>query len=120
LQLMWVKSNNNRWLRLSGLDFERIQTTGVYILWHGGQQPAVISVGAGDIGTHLRDHFNNINIRRYENNGELMVTWAAINSLAQRDGVESYLVSLCRPLISNYRFSSPPTIAPLAVKSPFI
>ncbi len=116
LELVWAKSSDNRWLRLSDLDFERINTTGVYILWHGGQTPAVVRVGAGDIGTRLRDHFNNVLIRRYENKGQLMVTWAAIESLAHRDGVENYLIELCRPLVSDYR----PTAAPLVVKSPFI
>jgi len=113
---MWIKSSDNRWLRLSELDFERINTTGVYILWHGGDTPAVVRVGSGDIGTRLRDHYNNILIRRYENKGELMVTWAAMDSLAQRDGVENYLIELCRPLVSDYR----PAASPLAVKSPFI
>ncbi len=116
LQLQWTKTSDNKWLRLSEVEFERVNTAGVYILWHGGQSPAVIHVGAGDVGTRLRDHHNNLYIRRYENMGELMVTWTAINSLAQRDGVETYLNKLCKPLISDVRFVAPA----LPVISPFI
>ena len=115
LQIAWVKSLNDRWLSLSELDFERINTTGVYILWHGGDAPAVVRVGSGDIGTRLRDHYNNVLIRRYENRGPLMVTWAAVASLAQRGGIETYLVELCQPLVSDYL----PQAEPLPVRSPF-
>ena len=116
LQLAWVKSLNDKWLRLSDLDFERINTTGVYILWHGGPMPYVVRVGSGDIGTRLRDHHGNVLIRRYENRGPLMVTWAAVPSLSQRDGIENYLIDLCKPLISDYR----PPVAPVPVLSPFV
>ncbi|MEP6341742.1 MAG: hypothetical protein ABJ275_00360 [Maricaulaceae bacterium] len=116
LKLAWVKSLNDKWLSLSELDFERIQTTGVYILWHGGEAPAVVRVGSGDIGTRLRDHYNNMLIRRYEKKGPLMVTWAGLESLSQRDGVENYLIELCRPLVSDYR----PEADPVPVRSPFL
>jgi len=89
LQIAWVKSLNDKWLSLSELDFERINTTGVYILWHGGDEPAVVRVGSGDIGTRLRDHYNNMLIRRYENRGPLMVTWAEVTSLTERDGTST-------------------------------
>ena len=116
LQLAWVKSLNDKWLVLSELDFERIHTTGVYILWHGGESPAVVRVGSGDIGTRLRDHYNNMLIRRYETRGQLMVTWAAVESLSLRDGIENYLIELCRPLVSDYRSES----ALVPVRSPFL
>ena len=116
LQLAWVKSLNDKWLRLSDLDYERINTTGVYILWHGGPEPAVVRVGSGDIGTRLRDHYNNLLIRRYENRGPLMVTWAEIASLSQRDGIENYLIELCQPLVLDYR----PQANPVPVRSPFL
>ena len=116
LYLPWVKSVNNKWLKLSDLDYAQIQTQGVYIIWHGGDAPAVVRVGSGNIGQKLKEHYNNMIIRRYEKRGQLMVTWAEVESHLSISGIENYLIELCRPIVSDIR----PEAEPLPVRSPFL
>jgi hypothetical protein len=86
---------------------------GVYIIWHGGSNPAVVYVGKGYIKERLAEHRNNPPIQKYEHLG-LYVTWAAV-AAADRDGVEAYLANNWRPKVGE----SHPTAVPVEVNSPW-
>jgi len=114
--MQWLKSLDDKWLNLMRLNFDRIQDVGVYIIWHGGDQPRVVRVGQGDIGSILRSHSINPMITRYQSAGPLLVTWAAVESLHHRDGIENFLAQQYYPLVgSNF-----PNVPPIAVASPFV
>lgn len=115
LQLTWVAYDveGNR-LELDRVNLALISVTGVYIIWHGGQQPRVVRVGQGDVATRLGAHRVNNKIQSYSGEGVLYVTWAAVPARLL-DGVELYLAEHWKPLVGD-RF---PDAVPVAVNSPW-
>ncbi len=113
LTLTWIKSVNNSWLGLDFPNLSDITTTGVYVIWHGGQTPRTVRVGQGIIRDRLSAHKRDAAVLRYQPHG-LWVTWAAVPA-HQMDGVERYLANLLSPLVGD----AFPNVTPLAVNSPF-
>ncbi|WP_072389510.1 hypothetical protein [Hyphomicrobium sp. CS1BSMeth3] len=113
-QVHWVKSTAGKWLSLQFVDLSEVETVGVYIIWHGGQQPRVVRIGQGDIADRLAKHGADDDVLAYAAAGKLFVTWAAVPARLL-DGVERYLAEHWKPLIGD-RF---PHVAPIAVNSPF-
>lgn len=113
--LHWMKSIDNKWLNFNQLDLTHIHAVGVYIIWHGGENPQIVRVGQGNIASRLTAHRMNHQIMRFASRGPLMVTWAEIPEPARRDGIESYLVQQFSPLIRDRVTEAPP----IAARSPF-
>jgi hypothetical protein len=115
LTVEWVKRQDGHWCRLEHLDLDSVDTSGVYMIWHGGDQPRVVRVGqGGDIAQRLQRLKEDPEILAYKNYGELYVTWAAVPA-SKRDGVVCYLSENWSPLIGK----PCPLIFPITVNAPF-
>ena len=109
-QLNWNKCEGNKWcsfltLNLQHSLFENLE--GVYIIWHGGQNPATVYVGQGGIAERLRCHRLEGNILQYSPLG-LFVTWARVTNASLRDGIECYLAQTLRPKQGDRHPDCPP------------
>ena len=116
MQVQWNKCQGNEWCPLNTVDLDHSHFNnmeGVYIIWHGGSNPATVRVGQGVIRDRLKAHRNDPQISAYANLG-LLVTWASV-SQSQRDGVEAYLAQKLNPKVGE-RF---PTRAPIEVNLPW-
>ena len=96
--LNWNKCEGNAWcpfltVNLQHPHFQNLE--GVYIIWHGGPNPATVYVGQGNIADRLRAHRTERNILQYSSLG-LFVTWASV-SAPLRDGIECYLAQTLNP-----------------------
>lgn len=112
--LVWVKAKSGDWLSLNTFNLDGVNTTmGVYIIWHGGNEPKVVRVGQGDIADRLACHREDSEVQAYAHLG-LMVTWAAV-SAREADGIERYLADEWKPLVGD-RW---PAANPIRVNSPF-
>lgn len=87
--------------------------SGVYIIWHGGDQPRVVRVGQGDVADRIRAHRKDPEITKYARHG-MFVTWASVPA-NQQNGVERYLADRWNPLVGD----AFPVAAPIAVNSPW-
>ncbi len=116
MHLNWIHPNSGDHYSFLAVDlthshFNNLE--GVYIIWHGGNNPHVVYVGQGEIGRRLSDHRNNTQILKYRGL-DLYVTWAAVNGQHQ-DGVERYLANEWSPLVGD----SWPDVTPIEINSPW-
>ena len=116
LTVVWNKCNGDVWCNLIKLNlahehFDDME--GVYIIWHGGQNPATVCVGQGFIRDRLAEHRQDPEILAYEQY-TLYATWARV-AANQRDGVERYLAETLKPKVGS-RF---PDVNPIAVNLPW-
>ena len=114
--LIWTKCQGDVWCKLSSvnLDHEHYNDrVGVYIIWHGGPNPAVVYVGQGMIKDRIAQHRENSEILKYGNLG-LYVTWASVSE-EHRDGVETYLADKWDPKVGKTH----PKVAPIEVNFPW-
>jgi len=114
--LNWNKCERNAWcpfltVNLQHSHFQNLE--GVYIIWHGGQNPATVYVGQGNIADRIRAHRTEPNILFYSSLG-LFVTWASVPALS-RDGIECYLAQTLKP---KEGFAHP-NCAPIGVNLPW-
>ena len=86
---------------------------GVYVIWHGGQNPRWVRVGKGMIRDRLTAHRADSAVLAYGKFGTLFVSWAEVPT-ACRDGVESFLAESLKPLVGD-RF---PDCDPIPVNLP--
>ncbi len=115
LKLQWAK-HPDHWYELASLNFESSyfdNLSGVYIIWHGGANPAVVRVGQGVIGDRLSNHNQDPEILAYKGLG-LFATWAAVPAI-HLDGVERHLGDKWNPKVGD-RF---PNVYPVEVNSPW-
>jgi hypothetical protein len=98
-------------LNLNHSHFENLN--GVYIIWHGGKQPATVRIGQGVIKDRLSNHRSEQEILAFSNLG-LLVTWAQTNK-QELDGIERYLAESLNPKVGD-RF---PTVYPIQVNLPW-
>jgi hypothetical protein len=112
--LFWIKSTSGAWLSFERVNLTNVDTTGVYVIWHGGQTPRTVRVGQGDIADRLLAHRGDQQVLAYRSYGGLYVTWAAV-SYAEIDGVERYLADQLRPLVGD-RF---PNVRAIPVNLPW-
>jgi len=116
MQLNWIKCQGDVWCKLNSvnLNHEHFDNRhGVYVIWHGGTNPAVVYVGQGDIRTRLTEHRRDPKIQQYKP-WDLYVTWATV-SAPDRDGVEAYLAKRWPPKVG----VSHPQASPIEVNSPW-
>ncbi len=114
MNLIWIKCERNAWCSFEGVNTEAINTDGVYIIWHGGDNSRVVYVGQGVVADRIVAHRQNSDILYYRKFGGLFVTWAAV-ALADQDGVERYLADSWNPLVGG----AYPVATPIAVNSPW-
>lgn len=86
---------------------------GVYIVWHGGQNPATVRVGQGFIKDRLGAHRQDRETLAFQEHN-LYVTWASV-AADYRDGVERYLAETLKPKVGS-RF---PEVNPIKVNLPW-
>src|SRR4051812_29729564 len=79
---------------------------GVYIIWHGGQQPGIVSVGSGPIGSELTKDLSDDKIRAFEAEG-LYAAWAQLAKDSQ-DGVHQFLSNRLKPEVGKTRPEAEP------------
>ena len=116
MQLNWTRCKGDVWCKLNSvnLDHEHFDDMhGVYIIWHGGTNPAVVYLGQGNIKERLAAHRIDPKIQKYEYLG-LYVTWATVHEY-YCDGVESHLAGTLRPIVG----LNHPQVTPIAVNSPW-
>lgn len=112
-RVFWKRCGTDlHWCNLARLDLKEIKDIGVYIIWHGGQNPRVVRIGQGNISDRLSQHRSNSIITSF---GELFVTWTAVASQFDRDGIEKHLAEVWQPLVGE----AFPNVAPISVNSPF-
>lgn len=116
MQLTWIKCQGDVWCTLSTVNLAHAHfntMNGVYIVWHGGEKPATVYVGQGDVRQRLTEHRTNPSIQRYTSLG-LYVTWAAV-AQRDRDGVEAFLAMKLRPNEGEQH----PNVTPIDVNLPW-
>ena len=92
MTLTWNKCQGDVRCELFGVDLTHSHfdgMEGVYVIWHGGNQPHTVRVGQGVIRDRIAHHRQDSQIQAFRNLG-LYVTWASVPAY-QRDGVERYL-----------------------------
>lgn len=114
--LNWIKCTGDQWcnffnLNLNHPHFDNLE--GVYIIWHGAPNPAVVYVGQGNIRERIQIHRTEEAILSYRANG-LYVTWAPVAPI-NRDGVERYLAEEWSPLVGDNH----PLVNSIEVNSPW-
>ena len=112
----WIKCNREKWYNLLNLDlsdphFEGL--VGVYIIWHGGNNPATVRIGQGVIRDRLAKHKQDPEILRYQEYG-LFVTWAQVPE-QYLDGVERYLGEVLNQIVG----SRLPDVSPIRINLPW-
>ena len=116
INLNWIECNDENWCNLItvNLDDEHFRNLeGVYIIWHGGQNPWTVRIGQGEIKTRLKDHCKDKDVLVYKDYG-LWVTWAKVD-LKYRNGIETYLANVLSPKVGE-RF---PNRLPIIVNLPW-
>ena len=84
---------------------------GVYIIWRG-DTGRVIYVGQGVIAARVLERKADPAILRH--GSDLRVTWATVDNLKERQGIERYLIDLWGPEENDNR----PDVAPIRVNTP--
>ena len=100
MEVNWIKCEGNKWCSLNTVNLDHPHFNnmdGVYIIWHGGTNPATVRIGQGVMKDRLLAHRNDKQIQNYQNLG-LYVTWAAVSKQSQ-DGVEAYLAQQLKPKV---------------------
>lgn len=116
MNVKWIKCNGEVWcplgtVNLSHAHFDNME--GVYIIWHGGNNPATVRVGQGIIKDRIAEHRNDPQVQAYAPLG-LFVTWASI-ATNYRNGVEAFLAAKLSPKVGE-RF---PNVVPIEVNLPW-
>ena len=119
MTLKWNKCQVDRWCPFLtvNLDHPHLRgLEGVYIIWHGGQNPWTVYVGQGVIADRLRAHRQEAQMLKFSPWG-LFVTWALVDRLS-RDGVERYLADSLKPKVPGVG-ARYPAAGPIPVKLPW-
>lgn len=112
----WVKCVGDVWCKLSAVNLDHAHfdgMEGVYVIWHGGQQPRVVYIGQGVIRDRLQSHRTDPRIQHYADL-DLYVTWAQVG-VSERDGMEAYLADHWRPKVGDAH----PDARPIETNSPW-
>ena len=116
MDLKWMKCRAGLPCLLHEIDLDHEHFRGlggVYVIWHGGDNPAVVYVGQGIVADRLREHRKDPRIQQFAKK-RLYVSWTGVPS-ESRDGVEVYLAYQWNPRVASNR----PTTRGIAVNSPW-
>ena len=114
-KLKWMKTYDGKWVNLEQLDLRHVNMQGVYMIWHGGENPRIVRIGQGNIAERLRSHLTNLQIMRFKDYGPLMVTWAQVDNPQICEGIQRYLAEQFKPAIKERM----PELPAIAAASPF-
>lgn len=94
MQVEWVKCKGDKWCSLNYVILEKHnERGGVYIIWHGGNNPSVVYIGeTSNIKQRLEYHRANYSVQQYQHLG-LYVTWTYEDDAEIRKKFEAYLWS---------------------------
>lgn len=115
-KLNWQKCPRNGWLDFLAFSLEgelAVGAEGIYMIWHGVENPAVVCVGQGNIKNELAARRQEQKILQHKDKG-LFVSWAEVCS-AYREGAQKYLMNLWQPKLSEAHFN----LLPVKVNSPW-
>ena len=95
MQVEWQKCKGDTWCSLNRVILDdRHEIGGVYIIWHGGDRPAVVYIGqTSNIKQRLEQHRENYSVQKYQPFG-LYVTWTYEKDADIRRRIEAYLWSI--------------------------
>ncbi len=116
MNLNWIKCGGESWCNLLIVNLAHPNLNdveGIYIIWHGQPNPAVVYVGQGVIRDRLAQHRNDSRILAYQPQG-LYVTWAKVDA-QYRDGIERFLADTWNPKVGDNH----PQATPIPVNSPW-
>jgi hypothetical protein len=116
MELNWIQCQGNVWCKLNAVNLSHEHfnnMNGVYVIWHGGTNPAVVYVGQGNIKERLTEHRSDKRIQQYDYL-DLYVTWATVPK-EYRKGVEEYLANFWTSKIPHHQQNTPP----IEVNSPW-
>ena len=108
MQLVWNRCEGDKWCPFLTVNLAHPYLRGfegIYVIWHGGQQPATVYVGQGNIADRLSEHRNNPQIRQFAPLG-LFVTWSRVDKTS-RDGVERFLADNLSPKVGSHHPAVP-------------
>jgi len=111
----WVRCRHDEWCPLNAVKLDHPHfddMEGVYMIWHGGETPAVVAVGQGRIRSELAAAKRDPAIQAYRHL-RLYATWARV-AARYREGVAAYLVEHYAPRVSH----SVPDVEPIPVELP--
>jgi hypothetical protein len=117
MDLSWNKCQGDVWCRLAtvNLAHEHFNNMyGVYVIWHGGTQPATVKVGRGVIRNELQQERADAQVQAFANLG-LFVTWASVPE-QQAPGVQAFLLQKLKPKIA---FATAGLPAPIVATLPW-
>jgi len=113
MEVKWEKCVPGAWCSFDALELDKVPGDGVYVIWHGGENPRWVRVGMGMIRDRIEKHRKDPNITKYRQFGGLFVTWAIVPAHLQA-GIENYLADQLKPLVGE-RF---PNVQPIPVNLP--
>jgi hypothetical protein len=117
LSVSWGQCTGGNWCSFEAVDLasDVFGASGVYLIWHAGQEPRVVYVGqAAMLRDRLAAHRGDDRILAYRSFG-LYVTSTVLETAARRCGVEAYLAGRYAPLVGDRH----PDVPPIAVNSPW-
>lgn len=115
-QLNWVHCEGG-YCNLESLNLDHPHFNGregVYVIWRGGQNPAVVRLGQGVIKDRIGKHRLDSKILQHKGTDRLYVTWAETTA-GLRDGIEKFLANTLRPIVGD----AFPLAQPIAVNLPW-
>ena len=99
-QVKWMKCAGEVWCPLVTINVDHAyfdNVEGVYIIWHGGNSPATVYIGKGNIRAEIKARRTDPRLQPYTNLG-LYVTWASV-SPSDRDGIQISLSTKLDPKV---------------------
>ena len=101
-QVQWTHCEGGH-CTLTALNLDHPHFTGregVYVIWRGGTNPAVVRLGQGNIKDRIGKHRLDREILKHGATGTLHVTWADVPT-SLRNGIERFLANTLRPLVGD-------------------
>lgn len=94
MNLEWQRNDKGLWPELSELRPSTAQA-GVYIIWHGGSDPGIVSVGSGNIALALKAQGETKTAHSFAKQ-RLYIGWAPADENT-RAGIVRYLTDRLKP-----------------------
>lgn len=97
VHLHWTRARGGAWCDLERVDLSAVETSGVFVVWHGGARPRTLHLGYGPIADRIEQLRRNEALMRYRQFGPLYVTWAAVPPRSI-DGIVRFLAGRLMPV----------------------
>jgi hypothetical protein len=97
VNLNWTRAHGGAWCQLDKVELSGVQTTGVFVIWHGGARPRTLRLGYGSIAERIEQLRRDEGLLRYRQFGPIYVTWASVPTRIM-DGVMRFLAGRLMPV----------------------